>query len=268
MKGGVIRNKIGAQRYNQALVALRRYLEWRNRTDLRAHPLNLWAMFEDHTKKPVRGERRNFDPIEVWGRIKRLDTDEVSTEGFCVGLRDAAFLALLLATGARPGHASLLKVGDIDLRNKIVYLPAFKQTPLYDIPIQPDVIPLLKRWRESKAREASPRYKGSEYFFHGSRGARLRRNDWVEIVRRHNLRAGWKSNTRVQFSLNCLRPTYGSWALNKGRATIGEVQVLLGHASSETTSKWYARYDIRSIKRVIAHMQLEKRPRAKTRRPR
>ena len=112
---------VGPARFNGARMALKGYLTWRNDPNARK-PLDVAAVFREVRKRATVDDPQDFDPKEVWSRIKASNTRQL-VNGFPLALRDAAFIALLFGTGMRPGEAALLRESSINFATKTVSAP-------------------------------------------------------------------------------------------------------------------------------------------------
>ena len=148
-------------------------------------------------------------------------------------LRAAVSVILPLASGIRPQETRFVRDRDLsdDLAELTVSHPKGMGTygDIRTVPVHPRAVPVLERYMEE---------------FHG-RGLRgyLFQGPGGEPVAGNTQRM-WRCSvseaTGVAFDHRVLRRTWGQGLLDAG-VSEQEVSVLLGHASTVTTAKYYAR---------------------------
>jgi integrase len=136
-----------------------------------------------------------------------------------------------LYTGVRRSEALNAKWEHIDLAKKVWFIPRTKNGKHRHVILNPKALALLERL---------PR--PNEYVFYGkSEGKPL--NNPQKCFGRTLKRAGI-----VDFRIHDLRHTHASIAINNG-ASLYEVQHLLGHSQTKTTSR-YAHLADETLRRV------------------
>jgi integrase/recombinase XerD len=144
-----------------------------------------------------------------------------------LGLRDAALLEVLYATGLRVSELVGLTLKQVDLRRGVVR-PLGKGRKERLVPMVPQAVDKLRRY----LKEGRPRLlkeKDSPFVFLNGRGGPLTRQGFWKILRNY----ARKANIR-QLSPHVLRHSFATHLLSRG-ANLRVLQLLLGHADLATT---------------------------------
>ena len=150
------------------------------------------------------------------------DTDEV-------GLRDAAILELLYASGARIAEIAGLSIEDVDFAEAQVRLFG-KGSKERIVPLYPQVLDRLRAYlQRSRPRLAKPG-KPTRALFLSTRGNPMS-TDALRTVFEKRVRAAGKD---AQLTPHAMRHTFATELLGGG-ADLRTVQELLGHESLSTT---------------------------------
>jgi integrase/recombinase XerD len=145
-----------------------------------------------------------------------------------LGLRDAAFLELLYATGLRVSEIVSLSLNDINL--EAGYLIAYgKGSKERLIPIGEVAQNLIKEYLK-KARPTLLRNKQSHYLFATRSGKPMSRQGFWKLIKKYALAAGIRKN----ITPHTLRHSFASHLLERG-ADLRSVQMMLGHADISST---------------------------------
>lgn len=148
-----------------------------------------------------------------------------------VGLRDAALLELLYATGARVSEAVSLSADDLDLAGQMPVARLFgKGRKERIVPVGSFAVDALEAYRVRSRPALAARGRGSSAFFLNSRGAPLSRQSAWTAIRR----AAEAAHLVDRVSPHTLRHSFATHLL-EGGASVREVQELLGHATVATT---------------------------------
>lgn len=148
-------------------------------------------------------------------------------------LRSCVSVVLPLATGIRPQETRMVRDEDVDLESLMLHVEHVKGEGSYgmprNVPIDPRAAPILGRYLD--AFRASGR---NGYIFQNSRGEPVKGNtqrEWRRYV---------VESTGIDLDHRILRRTWGQMMEDNG---VGEeyVSVLMGHASTATTARYYAR---------------------------
>ncbi len=162
--------------------------------------------------------------------------------GTPVGLRDAAVLELLYATGARVGELSGLALRGLDLAQGQMTVMG-KGSKERIVPLHQEAQARLRAYlcsgRPSLVREGSP-----EGVFLSSRGNRLSEDAIRRVFKRHLAAAG----ATMSLSPHAMRHTFATHMLEAG-ADLRTVQELLGHVALSTT-QIYTHMSMKRLKDV------------------
>jgi len=145
-----------------------------------------------------------------------------------IGLRDAAMLELLYATGLRVSELVGLLCSQLDIEAGVV-LTLGKGSKERLIPVGELALEILGRY----LRDARPQLLGrrqSAALFLSVRGAPMSRQRFWQTIKAHARRAG----VRTVFSPHSLRHAFATHLLDHG-ADLRSVQLMLGHAQLSTT---------------------------------
>jgi integrase/recombinase XerD len=199
------------------LSALRQFFRFLQQEDkLPANPVELLDSPRLPMKLPkVLGEK------EVEALLAAADT---STP---LGLRDAALLEVLYATGLRVSELVGLTLKQVDLRRGVVR-PLGKGRKERLVPMVPQAVEKLRRYL-AEGRPQLLKDRDSPYVFLNSKGKPLTRQGFWKILRSYAL----KANVR-RLSPHVLRHSFATHLLSRG-ANLRVLQLLLGHADLATT---------------------------------
>lgn len=149
------------------------------------------------------------------------------------GMRSCVSVIIPVSTGLRPQEVRMVRDRDFsdDLSELRVWSP--KGADLYGevrtVPVHPRAVPIITRYLS-----AFHGAGGSGYLFQNARGEPVSGNTQRMWRRSVSMATG------VEFDHRALRRTWGQALLDAG-VSEEEVSVLLGHASTATTSRYYAR---------------------------
>lgn len=158
-------------------------------------------------------------------------------------LRSCVSVILPLATGIRPQETRMIRDTNIDLVEETVSLSFVKGMDTYGVsrtvPIMPEAVPIISRYLDMFHARGM-----SGYIFQGPHGdgepvSSNTQRKWREFI---------VESTGVQLDHRILRRTWGQMLEDRG-VPEEDVSVLLGHASTATTARYYARV---SERRAIA----------------
>jgi integrase/recombinase XerD len=144
------------------------------------------------------------------------------------GLRDAALLELLAATGMRVSEAVSLKLDDVSLENATVRVLG-KAGKSRTIPIPGRAVEALQRYLE-RGRPSFARVPDQHAVFLNPRGTQLTRQGLWLIIKRYVEQAGITSGVTP----HTLRHSFAAHML-EGGADLRDVQERLGHSNISTT---------------------------------
>ncbi len=144
-----------------------------------------------------------------------------------LGLRDAALLEVLYATGLRVSELVGLTLKQVDLRRGVVR-PLGKGRKERLVPMVPQAVEKLRQYLK-QGRPRLIKESDSPFVFLNRRGGPLSRQGFWKILRNY----ARKANIR-QLSPHVLRHSFATHLLSRG-ANLRVLQLLLGHADLATT---------------------------------
>jgi integrase/recombinase XerD len=144
------------------------------------------------------------------------------------GLRDAAMLCLLYATGLRVSELVKLKLGDVHVQEGVLRTLG-KGSKERIVPVAPLALTLMCKYIE-EARPSYVRYDNEDAIFLTNRGRPMTRVCFWQRLRRYLAVAGVPEDT----SPHVLRHSFATHLLSGG-ADLRAIQEMLGHASLATT---------------------------------
>ncbi len=141
--------------------------------------------------------------------------------------RFRTLLAILISTGCRIGEALDLKIQDIDWENKEVIIigKGNKERKLYFTDWS---LKCIKEYIKKRG------YEGKFIFVAEGKKNRWDRNDAQRNFRNYRKKLGLPSH----ITAHTIRHSFATLLMKKG-ISLGHIQVLLGHSSVQTTSRYY-----------------------------
>ncbi len=161
------------------------------------------------------------------------------------GLRDAALLEFLYATGARISEAVGLDVDDIDPEGEVVRLLG-KGSKERIVPVGSYALRAIEAYRVRGRPALAGAGRGTAALFVNVRGGRLSRQSAWQVLRD----AAERAEIGQPVSPHTLRHSFATHLL-AGGADVRSVQELLGHASV-TTTQIYTLVTVDSLREVYA----------------
>jgi integrase/recombinase XerD len=159
------------------------------------------------------------------------------------GVRDRAMLELMYATGVRVSEVLSLRVGDVDLEERVLRVTG-KGSKQRMVPFGDSAATWLSRYLREVRPELIRTGRGGDRLFLNMRGGGLTRVGFWKILRAYALKAGIESGLHP----HVIRHTFATHML-RGGCDLRTLQELLGHASL-TTTQIYTHLDIKHLKQV------------------
>ena len=150
-------------------------------------------------------------------------------------------ILLMLEIGIRRAEVSNIKVADIHGDQLLVHRE--KSHKNQEIPLTPDAVSLIEKYLKQRT-------FNSEYLFYGSKKGRLSPECVGLRIKGAAKRAGISEERLKHVSAHATRKTCASRLINNG-VPLEVIQDILGHEHIETTRRYYASTDIKSIKKAI-----------------
>jgi len=158
--------------------------------------------------------------------IRLLEVPDQTTP---LGVRDAAILEFLYATGARVSEAAAVGLSDLDLDSATVIVTG-KGSKQRLVPLGSHARSAIRKYLPIRLEMLSDQER-TDVLFVNARGRRLTRQGLWEIVRRNGRSAGLKEGSLSPHVLRHSAATH----MVEGGADLRTVQEMLGHASISTT---------------------------------
>lgn len=172
--------------------------------------------------KPKRTLPKTLSELEVERLIRQPKTDSPR------GLRDAAMLEVLYATGLRVSELISLTLNQLELEANLIRTIG-KGSKERLVPVGKTASSCLKEYLE-KGRLSLIKKTGVPWVFLNNRGGRLSRQGFWKILRHYGQQAGIMKT----ISPHTLRHTFATHLL-EGGADLRSIQTMLGHADISTT---------------------------------
>jgi len=177
----------------------------------------------------------NLDSPRIWRSLpKVLSFPEVEAllaapdRGSPAGLRDAAMLEVLYATGLRVSELIRLRLGDLHLDAGYVRCWG-KGSKERVVPLGSEADAALQSYL-AEGRPAFLQGKRTDALFVNRRGGAMTRQGFWKIIKRYGVKAG----IGTPLSPHVVRHSFATHLLENG-ADLRAVQIMLGHADISTT---------------------------------
>ena len=158
------------------------------------------------------------------------------------GLRDAAMIALLYASGLRCSELVALRMHELNQHERVVRTVG-KGAKERIVPLAPLAVQLVKRYID-EARPSFEKYPGEDAIFLTRFGRPFSRGGFWRLLKDYARLAGLPEDT----SPHTLRHSFATHLLSGG-ADLRAIQEMLGHASL-TTTEVYTHVSIEDLRRV------------------
>lgn len=170
---------------------------------------------------------------------ERITAEEIEACRECAqGDREKALLELMLSTGLRVGEIAALRIEDIDFHGRKVHVQEGKSYSA-----ERDVY-LSIRARNAVRRYAKDRKGG--YMFQPSRNMDPDRKVGVGTIEKVAKQVGERAGVHCKTTVHVFRKTFASETYRR-TGNVKLVSVLLGHASTEITEKYYLVDDLQDM---------------------
>lgn len=179
-----------------------------------------------------------------------LSQDEiVLIFGAITNLKHSIMLMLIYSAGLRRSELINLRIGDLDISRKVVFIRGAKGRKDRQSLLAKNLVPLL----EPYLKEYKPRY----WLFEGEKGEQYSPSSLQKVFARALERAGIKKEAH----LHTLRHSFATHLLESGAST-RFIQVLLGHESSRTTEIYtqVTQFSLTKIKSPLDSLEVIKDP--------
>ena len=151
--------------------------------------------------------------------------------------RNWVIVNYLLGTGQRRNTVTNLKIGDVDLDNRLVRLRVTKNKKETILPLTSSLVSILDEYLCYRGGE-----KG-DYLFCAQNGGKLNNNSLTNGIRDYNLRRGVEKT-----SVHLFRHTFAYMAMNNEMDVL-KIQRLLCHARLDTTQKYLRQFGFAELQK-------------------
>ncbi len=151
--------------------------------------------------------------------------------------RNWVIVNYLLGTGQRRNTVTNLKIGDLDLENKLVRLRVTKNKRESILPLTETLVMILEEYLS---------YRGGElddYLFCAQDGGKLSNNGLTNVIEKYNHRRGVQKT-----SIHLFRHTFAYMAANNDMDVL-KIQRLLCHAKLDTTQRYLQQFGFAELQK-------------------
>lgn len=194
--------------------------------------------------------RRHHIPVDIMLDVDRIKqkqkkkdkmTDEEVERGrkVCKDIREEALYELLLCTGMRVGEVAATKIEDIDMMKRTIHINGYKS----DSSNRDGILSI-------KARNAIREYIGSRTsgpLFIGVRKSNTQKGLSAAALEKIAKEIGERAGVHCKTNVHCYRKTFAC-ELYKRTKDIKLVSIMLGHADTAVTEKYYLIDDMEEVK--------------------
>lgn len=219
------KKKLGSYSRNRMLSSLRSYLKFLIKIDYKTpiSPSDI-ELVKTEKKHPRVGE---FEEI-----VKLIESPAHFEKNKIVALRNQAILEILFSTGLRISELINIKKEDIDKTGKIFVKGKGKKERF--VYLTPRAKKHLKNYLEVRGKADSPYifipYRGKNVH---KKNKKLSPNYLQEKVKRYRTLLG----LNIPISCHGIRHAFGTYLAESG-ASVAAIQILLGHESLDTTTRY------------------------------
>jgi integrase/recombinase XerD len=159
------------------------------------------------TPKELKVMRNGWDTDDAWG------------------LRNFVATSFMLGTGQRINEVCHTKMEHLQLDNKLIYVPEEGKTGSRLVPLDDQLVKLLRMWIRKRARLKG---SASPYLFIGRGGTQCTRNTFGQAFRK--LQKGSVAGKRI--TPHVLRHSFGTYYLRNGGG-MEKLRMITGHSTYE-----------------------------------
>ena len=160
---------------------------------------------------------------ELRALLRAAQTNHITLVAF----RNYALMAVLVYTGARRGELLSIRLGDVDLQERLLRVHG-KGGKWRMVPLAPEACSAISDWLEWR-----PDHCRHDCLFTTSRGNRIHpsrmQRIWAAVLERSGVRT-------EGISIHTLRHSAATLLLQSGTCDILQIQQLLGHSRLDTTA--------------------------------
>lgn len=161
-----------------------------------------------------------------------------------LGVRDRTILEVFYGTGIRNSELGRLRLDQVDLERQVLHIDHGKGNKARVVPLGEEALAWLEEYL-TRVRPGLVSDPEQELVFVSARGRAFRRTELAQVVARWARRSGLTKPVTPHVLRHCC----ATHMLRRG-AGLRHLQVLLGHASPETTQQ-YTRVEVSDLRKVL-----------------
>jgi integrase/recombinase XerD len=201
------------------------------------HSFNQFLVDKNYIKEQIVDRRKDKVKIAEGSEheVEVLTEEEIERLFFYiqseqVSARDRMIVLLLLYTGVRVSELVSIKLKDVDMLAMNLTIACGKGGKRREIPLKTEVIEAVKEYLEGERKDS--KFAQSEFLIHTNRAAKMDRDAVNKLLKKHGMQLN------MVMKPHKFRHTFCTNLLKKG-ADLTVVAKLAGHASIQTTAKFY-----------------------------
>ena len=198
----------------------------------------------DRMRNPIR-QKPVFSEAEVTkvlNHVTKVANDITSDRGW-MKIRDLALFEVLDSTLLRAGAICRIKLADLDLANRILYVPLEKGGKSRILTLNPRTVKELKSYlliRAKKLKRNGIDPEDQRSLFLSKTGEQLHPRHFDDIVHKAVIAAKVRQPSIGRWGPHSWRHSLATHIYINSGGDISVVQAILGHASPETTARYIA----------------------------
>lgn len=151
--------------------------------------------------------------------------------------RNWVIVNYLIGTGQRRNTVTNLKIGDVDLENRLVKLRVTKNRKEAILPLTSSLVSILEEYLNYRGGSSN------DYLFCAQDGGKLGNNSLTNAIRKYNHRRGVQKS-----SIHLFRHTFAYMSMNNNMDVL-KIQRLLCHARLDTTQKYLRQFGFAELQK-------------------
>ena len=151
--------------------------------------------------------------------------------------RNWVIINFLVGTGQRRNTITNIKIGDLDLANKLIVLKVMKNKKGVILPLTESLVLVLDEYLEYRGG------KKDDYLFCSQEGSKISNDSLTNAIRKYNHRRGVEKS-----SIHLFRHTFAYYCM-KNDMDIMKIQKLLCHAKIETTQNYLKQFGFSDLQK-------------------
>jgi integrase/recombinase XerD len=201
------------------------------------HSFNQFLVDKNYIKEQIVDRRKDKVKVAAGSEheVEVLTEEEIERlfvyiQSEQVSARDRMIVLLLLYTGVRVSELVSIKLKDVDMLAMNLTIACGKGGKRREIPLKTEVIEAVKEYLEGERKDS--KFAQSEFLILTNRAAKMDRDAVNKLLKKHGMQLN------MVMKPHKFRHTFCTSLLKKG-ADLTVVAKLAGHASIQTTAKFY-----------------------------